>query len=699
MGRRIVISDGALARELTTYAVARSGLVKHMPIASVAQGGFVRQYWPFADTTLPDQNILWTTDEITSTQIVIDPINAVSSITFLRVNGTAYWADDPNPSKSEPFLNPALDGTAGDDDKYLIKVDQVSGVPIEGLEVPIPPFTYGYMQLDGTDDYDRTSLTPSGNKVTAVVRFNIPSFVNATATSMTLFQYAKSFIRIRLDVFSSDSATAELRQKALFRVMNNAGTFICQLLSDITVTDGTDHIAFISFDADTGQATFVVDENDVDDLGYSSRVLTTGTLESGSGFVFGFGADQAGSNKVIGNLAYFGYKDAYLTNYTDFMDGNIQKVLDEITWTEWGGQPLFWNRIGKMNDNQGTAGNMSVTGSPVEVPDSGGSTGWVDLNTNAQLLWRIVRSSVGIDTAAADISIAPSLGGLSPDGTRTVTRRVNFHAEVQASGTEGTIAWTTVQRDLVEITEAIDADCDLTFNPTGSAIGDADTSGAFIENWHTDTPPVSDPSLFTVQVDLVSGTAPTGPTLGVPHTLDQVRAWKLLATTGENFSNELDVTVADATTSVTKRITMNSQRTAIPTDVVWTTAQWNLDDVADDPNFAGVVITVDDDGIGKATFLNKPGTTTEDWHNEAPTPSDPENFEARLHVVSGNSADITGALDTDINLFAATGWTIKQNQAEFRNYQVELSIRRIGGIWVTKLIKILLSVEGAGGFS
>ena len=38
------------------------------------------------------------------------------------------------------------------------------------------------------------------------------------------------------------------------------------------------------------------------------------------------------------------------------------KEIDEIGWTEWGGQPHFWNKGGVMTDNKGVIGAMSTVG-------------------------------------------------------------------------------------------------------------------------------------------------------------------------------------------------------------------------------------------------------------------------------------------------------------------------------------------------
>ena len=144
------------------------------------------------------------------------------------------------------------------------------------------------------------------------------------------------------------------------------------------------HTVVFAFNGDTGSASFVIDGSDADDTGNASRVTpTTGTLESGSAAKFSVGINDAVSGlfKFQGQVGFVGYRDAYLTNSTGFMqtDGT-PKSLDETTWAEWSGgsvtspqgRPLFWNPAGDMVNNLGTAGAMTKNGT-INV-GTGGST-------------------------------------------------------------------------------------------------------------------------------------------------------------------------------------------------------------------------------------------------------------------------------------------------------------------------------------
>jgi hypothetical protein len=459
MARRWVVSDGSNAQEVQADAakVAVGGVVKPIKIACVAEGGVVRQFYPPASAASgADPRISWNTTALTVSQSAVDPLDATASITFNRSLGQYSYTTYPTGNASGSFLNPPLDGTAGDDTKYLIKVDQVSGATI------------------------------------------------------------------------------------------------------------------------------------------------TGTLAT-----------------------------------------------------------------------------------------------WIDLNSAATLTWSLAETAVGSVTALANISIAQDDGFGSPAGGTTVVKAVTFLAEVTSISK---IVWNTVQADLVEITEGVNADCILTFNPAGNATGSADTSGSFNVRWHTDTPALVDPSLFSVKTTLVSGDTPTGSALGTALSLDAVREWTLLATAGENLSCTLDVEVDTLPTSapVVKRVTMNSNRAAVSTSNAWTTAQWQIED--EDIAGAGATITLGTDGVATGDADNAISPPfTENWNSAAPTPTDQALHEVRLTPVSGIAGSITGsAINTWLPLSSEVSWRVSIVPPLPRvvlSYVWDVEVRRIGDLSVTKRIYIDLGTE------
>lgn len=310
---------------------------------------------------------------------------------------------------------------------------------------------------------------------------------------------------------------------------------------------------------------------------------------------------------------------------------------------------------------------------------------WIDLFAAASNSWSLDQTIEGLASALTSISISADDGGGAPVASSTVVKNVSFVSEVVAPGD---IAWTDVQRDLTEITSTVDADCILTFNPSGFATGDANT-GSFNENWHVLSPSVPDPINFTVNVVLVSGTAPDGDALGVDLTLDLVRSWTLPATSGEDVNCELDVTVGDGVNTVTKVVTMHSQRTANASSNVWTTAQWFLVD-----EFApyGATVTIDSDGTAIGEILTAL-VESEDWNGDAPTAPDPQNYEVMLHNLTGISNLITGsAIETWVNLASTAAWSVTIT-GQFQAWTWDISLRRVGGASVVKRVFVELGVE------
>ena len=261
----------------------------------------------------------------------------------------------------------------------------------------------GMMTFDGSTGYYNDTYSPSGNKVTVVCKFNRAKYTSALSFEAVIaFMGDGSNSRCSLTTIDSDHPTVSLRDKVYFNSTNTSGTVVCQLISSVDVMDGNDHVLFYAFDGDTGAAVLYVDGVDADDTGHAERVApTTATLGTTAGSAATIGAFPGGLYNYGGSLGYIGYRDAYLTNPTDFYHPtNGLQELDESGWTEWGSQPLFWNQHGLMSDNKGSVGNMTANGTitpaffddPVTFPHLGiptvgtavaadiasGKTAWVD---------------------------------------------------------------------------------------------------------------------------------------------------------------------------------------------------------------------------------------------------------------------------------------------------------------------------------
>lgn len=221
----------------------------------------------------------------------------------------------------------------------------------------------GMMTYDGsTGYYSKQNITVAANAFTVLARVNLAPTTGADLNRLISIQLDTGDTwRCLFVIYDSDHGNSELHNKAALFV-SDAGGNILWVLSDVVVADSTDHTIFVAYDATAGTVIFYCDGVSCDDAGFSSRVLTTGTLITGTADM-GVGGGDAGVSKILGDMGYVGYREAYLTNPTDFYHpSNGLQQLDESGWTEWGAQPAFWNEFGTMTDNKGSGGNMTKNG-------------------------------------------------------------------------------------------------------------------------------------------------------------------------------------------------------------------------------------------------------------------------------------------------------------------------------------------------
>lgn len=230
-------------------------------------------------------------------------------------------------------------------------------------------YTPAMMKFDGsTGFYNITGQTTTGNSATMVARFKNPGFTGNVVEYIAAF-YGNSAIRIAALLVSSNHASLPNRRSKLqVFVLNSSGVEICKLISTSTFLDDVAHTLFFSYNAATAAFTFVVDGVAEDDAGNPDRVApTTGTLQTSTGSIASVGALSGGTNPNSGQIGFVGYRDAYLTNWSDFMysDGLPKPPTESGGWGGWGAQPLFWNEHGQMDNNLGSGGNMTRNGTIV----------------------------------------------------------------------------------------------------------------------------------------------------------------------------------------------------------------------------------------------------------------------------------------------------------------------------------------------
>jgi len=224
----------------------------------------------------------------------------------------------------------------------------------------------GMMKFDGsTGYYNKSGIAISGNLATIMARFSVPSTAGTAVMRVAGVENSVTGAsRISMVVGQASNADADFQDRIRLAVQNSAGTVICLLFSNVDVADGLPHSVFASFNGDTGEVTFIIDGVSADNVSAVNRVApTTGTLMSANPMAV-VGASTAIIQFFPGKIGFVGYRDVYLTTWSNFMhpDGT-PKPLDETTWTQWGGvQPLFWHEAGKMDENKGSAGAMTKNG-------------------------------------------------------------------------------------------------------------------------------------------------------------------------------------------------------------------------------------------------------------------------------------------------------------------------------------------------
>lgn len=277
------------------------------------------------------------------------------------------------------------------------------------------------------------------------------------------------------------------------------------------------------------------------------------------------------------------------------------------------------------------------------TPDVGAAPGiWFD--AFVVRTFGISLATQGTLQTVLDITVAA--GNVTPDAGTEVVRRVTIDTNIVAVTK---VAWLQNPWDLEDAQNTIEAKTVIAFYPNGTSLGVEGSGAKFIEDWHVDAEGagVPDPENFTVQTNLISGDTPTdltGHALGVPHTLDaDTIAWRLSTLGEQDLSCVLDVIIGDGSTFVTKSVTMHSVRTAESSDNIWSNIPLLVQGLSIKPADTVATLIFNPDGTFKATATTLPDID-EDWHSEAPTASDPENYEVFIDLVTTNNVVVTGDL-------------------------------------------------------
>ncbi len=204
--------------------------------------------------------------------------------------------------------------------------------------------------------------TFAGSSTFTIAYFRTVEWTGDVEQVLYQFQGPTGTTRTAAIVHASDASIAETRNRVIVRTRNSAGAVICKLMSNVDVCDDKNHVIFYSFNGVTGDATFIIDGVDADETGYTSRVAPTiGALETGSSTNLRWGASVANTLQWGGYLGFTGLRDTYLTNWSDFMTGNVPKQLDHSGWTEFGGSPHVFHDAGAVDSDMHRVVNRFFT--------------------------------------------------------------------------------------------------------------------------------------------------------------------------------------------------------------------------------------------------------------------------------------------------------------------------------------------------
>lgn len=235
-------------------------------------------------------------------------------------------------------------------------------------------YTPALMKMDGSTGYfSKTGLTTSGDLVTLLGRFKAGTFTS----NYRWIGGVDNGTRVRAEaaIGPTDAATVDERGKLVCFSVNSAGSTVCRLVSDVDVNDDTLHTFLYAYNGTTGAAVLIIDGSDADNGSASSRVLTTGTLGTGASSRAAMGRNAGvGSALLACEIGFFGYMDAYLTTWSDFMrsDGSpiYQDPASSWSGSGFGAQPLIYNPHGDLANNLGSGGAFTRNGT-INVGDGG----------------------------------------------------------------------------------------------------------------------------------------------------------------------------------------------------------------------------------------------------------------------------------------------------------------------------------------
>lgn len=318
-----------------------------------------------------------------------------------------------------------------------------------------------------------------------------------------------------------------------------------------------------------------------------------------------------------------------------------------------------------------------VSGNIVGATGSEAIGTWEDVNSDGTLgvkRYILVRSTTGVETGEATVTVAEDDGTGNPVDGSEVAITVNFTAEVVTeSVTMTTQPWTLSNTEVNALAEVF-----IVSVPEGwwDEVNQYTVVESFVTGEYGFPKGIQISEIFsadwspdvTIQVDEVSGTI-LGDATGTALSTATKRVWYIAADTVEVVNAVADITITDGVDSVTKRVTMRAEQQGENTDPgsgvdTGFTRYDQLRDYEIAPSTsapsARMTVTMKPDGYFYANGA-RTGTPTgfpQMWQSQAPAPSDPQNYECQMTKVSGDDMD-SGTVDTWLNCASDHAWYMR----------------------------------------
>jgi len=200
--------------------------------------------------------------------------------------------------------------------------------------------------------YSKTNFTISNSSWTLALRFSHP----ATSAYKPIIQI-RTAATVCLWIYLSSPGVLRIEGR------NSAGNIYLNLQSLLQYDDGLQHTFFLSYDKTNGDFVWKVDGIDANDPAFSLYTHNAATLTASALAAFWISRTPGGGDWWSGTISYLGFRFAIGILWSDFMTAaGHPKPIDYTTWAEWLAQPSVWHESGQFENNRGSAGAFTKTG-------------------------------------------------------------------------------------------------------------------------------------------------------------------------------------------------------------------------------------------------------------------------------------------------------------------------------------------------